>query len=189
HGRVRAMVSDLGERVKEAGPSTPVEITGLNGVPEAGDQFLVFKDEKFARQIGEARQKRHLIASRGPQNKISLEDLLHQIKQGENKYSNLIIKADVQGSAEAHAETLQKIKVDTVQIKIIHKRVGAINESDIQLASASNALVISLIVRTSLNAEKTAEIEHVDVRLQCVIYKANENMEATMKGRIKREHE
>lgn len=189
HGRVRAMVSDLGERVKEAGPSTPVEITGLNGVPEAGDQFLVFKDEKFARQIGEARQKRHLIASRGSQNKISLEDLFDQIKQGEIKDLNVIIKADVQGSAEALSASLQKIKVDTVQIKIIHKGVGAINESDIQLASASNALVIGFNVRPSLNAQKTAENEQVDVRLHRVIYKAIEEMEAAMKGLLDPEYE
>src|SRR5699024_4812143 len=112
HGRVRTMVSDLGERVKQAGPSTPVDITGLNGVPDAGDRFLVNKDEKFARQNGEARQNRHLIASRGTQNKISLEDLFDQIKQGEIKDLNVIIKADVQGSAEALAASLQKIKVD-----------------------------------------------------------------------------
>src|SRR5690625_7497505 len=107
------MVSDLGERVKEAGPSTPVEITGLNGVPKAGDQFLVFKDEKFARQIGEARQKRHLIASRGTQNKKSVEDLFDQIKQGEIKDLNVISKADDQGSADAAAASIQKSKLKT----------------------------------------------------------------------------
>ncbi len=188
-GRVRAMVSDLGVRVTEAGPSTPVEITGLSGVPEAGDQFLVFKDEKLARQIGESRQKRHLVASRGSQNKISLEDLFEQIKQGEIKDLNVIIKADVQGSAEALAASLQKIQVDTVQIKIIHKGVGAINESDIQLASASNALVIGFNVRPDLSAQKTAENEQVDVRLHRVIYKAIEEMEAAMKGLLDPEYE
>ena len=189
YGRVRAMVSDLGERVKEAGPSTPVEITGLSGVPEAGDQFLVFKDEKQARQIGESRQKRHEVASRGPQNKISLEDLFEQIKLGEIKDLNVIIKADVQGSAEALAASLKKIEVDTVQINIIHKGVGAINESDISLASASNALVIGFNVRPDLNAQKTAETEQVDVRLHRVIYKAIEEMEAAMKGLLDPEFE
>ncbi|HLR60308.1 MAG TPA: translation initiation factor IF-2 [Pseudogracilibacillus sp.] len=189
YGRVRAMVSDIGVRVTEAGPSTPVEITGLSGVPEAGDQFLVFKDEKQARQIGESRQKRHQVASRGPQNKVSLEDLFEQIKQGEIKDLNVIIKADVQGSAEALAASLKKIEVDTVQINIIHKGVGAINESDIQLASASNALVIGFNVRPDLNAQKTAEKEQVDVRLHRVIYKAIEEMEAAMKGLLDPEYE
>ena len=188
-GRVRAMVSDIGKRITEAGPSTPVEITGLSGVPEAGDQFLVFKNEKQARQIGESRQQRHIVASRGPQNKISLEDLFEQIKLGEIKDLNVIIKADVQGSAEALAASLQKIEVDTVQIKIIHKGVGAINESDISLASASNALVIGFNVRPDLNAQKAAEVEQVDVRLHRVIYKAIEEMEAAMKGLLDPEFE
>ncbi len=189
YGRVRAMVSDTGARVTEAGPSTPVEITGLSGVPEAGDQFLVFKNEKQARQIGESRQKRHEVASRGPQNKISLEDLFEQIKQGEIKDLNVIIKADVQGSAEALAASLQKIEVDTVQINIIHKGVGAINDSDISLASASNALVIGFNVRPDLNAQKTADSEKVDVRLHRVIYKAIEEIEAAMKGLLDPEFE
>ncbi|HLQ84256.1 MAG TPA: translation initiation factor IF-2 [Pseudogracilibacillus sp.] len=189
YGRVRAMVSDLGERVQKVGPSTPVEITGLSGVPEAGDQFLVFKDEKQARQIGEARQKRHQVASRGPQNKVSLEDLFEQIKQGEIKDLNVIIKADVQGSAEALAASLKKIEVDTVQINIIHKGVGAINESDVQLASASNALIIGFNVRPDLNAQKTAENEKVDIRLHRVIYKAIEEMESAMKGLLDPEYE
>lgn len=189
YGRVRAMVSDLGERVQKVGPSTPVEITGLSGVPEAGDQFLVFKDEKQARQIGEARQKRHQVASRGPQNKVSLEDLFEQIKQGEIKDLNVIIKADVQGSAEALAASLKKIEVDTVQINIIHKGVGAINESDVQLASASNALIIGFNVRPDLNAQKTAENEQVDIRLHRVIYKAIEEMESAMKGLLDPEYE
>ena len=189
YGRVRAMVSDLGERVQSVGPSTPVEITGLSGVPEAGDQFLVFKDEKQARQIGEARQKRHQVASRGPQNKVSLEDLFEQIKQGEIKDLNVIIKADVQGSAEALAASLKKIEVDSVQINIIHKGVGAINESDVQLASASNALIIGFNVRPDLNAQKTAENEQVDIRLHRVIYKAIEEMESAMKGLLDPEYE
>lgn len=189
YGRVRAMVDDLGNRVEHAEPSKPVEITGLSGVPEAGDQFLVFRNEKQARQIGEAREKAHILASRGPQNKISLEDLFDQIKQGEIKDLNVIIKADVQGSAEALAASLQKIEVDTVQINIIHKGVGAINESDISLASASNALVIGFNVRPDINAQKVAESEQVDIRLHRVIYKAIEEMEAAMKGLLDPEYE
>src|SRR5699024_10009570 len=117
-GRVRAMLNDLGKRVDEAGPSTPVEITGLNDVPQAGDQFLVFEDDKKARQIGEARQQKYIQENRSEQTKVSLDDLFEQIKQGEMKYINIIIKADVQGSAEALASSLQKIEVEGVNIKI-----------------------------------------------------------------------
>ena len=189
YGRVRAMVSDVGKRVKEAGPSTPVEITGLNAVPQAGDQFLVFKNEKQARQIGESRHQKQIQESRGGQTKVSLDDLFEQIKQGEMKEINIIIKADVQGSAEALAASLQKIEVENVQIKIIHSGVGAISESDIILASASNAIVIGFNVRPSVNAQKAAESEKVDVRLHRVIYQAIEEIEAAMKGLLDPEYE
>ncbi|MUV39920.1 Translation initiation factor IF-2 [Lentibacillus sp. JNUCC-1] len=189
YGRVRAMVNDLGQRVKKAGPSTPVEITGLNDVPQAGDQFLVFTDEKKARQIGEARQQKHIAENRGEQSKVSLEDLFEQIKEGEMKEINIIIKADVQGSAEALASSLQKISVEGVKIKIIHTGVGAITESDIILASASNAVVIGFNVRPDANAKKAAESEKVDVRLHRVIYKAIEEIEAAMKGMLDPEFE
>src|SRR5690625_1135883 len=188
-GRVRAMVNDVGQRIEEAGPSAPVEITGLNSVPQAGDQFLVFKDEKLARQIGESRQQQHIVASRGSQAKVSLDDLFDQIKQGEMKDLNVIIKADVQGSAEALAASLRKIEVETVNINIIHTGVGAITESDIILASASNAVVIGFNVRPDVNAQKAAESEKVDVRLHRVIYKAIEEMEAAMKGLLDPEYE
>ena len=188
-GRVRAMVSDEGSRIEQAKPSTPVEITGLNGVPQAGDQFLVFKDEKKARQIGESRQQQHIVETRGSQARISLDDLFEQIKQGEMKDLNVIIKADVQGSAEALAASLQKIEVESVQIKIIHTGVGAITESDIILASASNAIVIGFNVRPDVNAQKAAESEKVDVRLHRVIYKAIEEIEAAMKGLLDPEYE
>ncbi|MFD0132264.1 translation initiation factor IF-2, partial [Bacillus subtilis] len=141
-GRVRAMVNDIGRRVKTAGPSTPVEITGLNDVPQAGDQFLVFKDEKTARSVGEARASKQLEEQRSDKAKLSLDDLFEQIKQGDVKDINLIVKADVQGSAEALTAALQKIEVEGVKVKIIHTGVGAITESDIILASASNAIVI-----------------------------------------------
>lgn len=189
YGRVRAMVSDVGQRIEKAAPSTPVEITGLNAVPQAGDQFLVFEDEKKARQIGETRQQQHIVESRGSQTKISLDDLFEQIKQGEMKDLNVIIKADVQGSAEALAASLRKIEVENVNINIIHSGVGAITESDIILASASNAVVIGFNVRPDVNAQKAAESEKVDVRLHRVIYKAIEEMEAAMKGLLDPEYE
>ena len=143
-GRVRAMVSDIGRRVKVAGPSTPVEITGLNEVPQAGDRFMAFADEKKARQIGESRAQEALLAQRGEKSKLSLEDLFQQIQEGDVKEINLIVKADVQGSVEAMAASLRKIDVEGVKVKIIHTGVGAITESDIILASASNAIVIDL---------------------------------------------
>jgi translation initiation factor IF-2 len=181
-GRVRAMVNDLGQRVKEAGPSTPVEITGLNEVPQAGNQFVVFDDEKTARQIGEARQQKQIQENRSETTKVSLDDLFEQIKQGEMKEINVIIKADVQGSVEALASSLQKIEVEGVKIKIIHTGVGAITESDIILASASNAVVIGFNVRPDANAKSTAESEKVDIRLHRIIYKVIEEIEAAMKG-------
>ncbi len=182
YGKVRAMINDTGKRVTEAGPSTPVEITGLHDVPQAGDQFLVFEDEKKARQIGEARQEKAIAENRNEQVKVSLDDLFEQIKQGEMKELNIIIKADVQGSAEALASSLQKIDVEGVKINIIHSGVGAISESDIILASASNAIVIGFNVRPDVNAKSAAEREAVDIRLHRVIYKAIEEIEAAMKG-------
>ncbi|UJL47968.1 translation initiation factor IF-2 [Virgibacillus sp. NKC19-16] len=189
YGRVRAMVNDVGARVKKAGPSTPVEITGLNHVPQAGDQFMVFADEKKARQIGEAREQKYIVENRSEQSKVSLDDLFEQIKQGEMKEINIIIKADVQGSAEALAGSLGKIEVEGVNIKIIHTGVGAITESDIILASASNAIVIGFNVRPDVNAKKAADSEKVDVRLHRVIYTAIEEIEAAMKGMLDPEYE
>ncbi|MFX3624661.1 MAG: translation initiation factor IF-2 [Ectobacillus sp.] len=188
-GRVRAMVNDHGRRVKEAGPSTPVEITGLNEVPQAGDRFMVFADEKRARQIGEARAQRLLVEQRGDKAKLSLEDLFQQIQQGEVKEINLIVKADVQGSVEALAASLQKIEVEGVKVKIIHTGVGAITESDIILASASNAIVIGFNVRPDVNAKRTAETENVDVRLHRIIYNVIEEIEFAMKGMLDPEFE
>lgn len=187
-GRVRAMVNDEGKRVKSADPSTPVEITGLNDVPQAGDQFLRFTDEKKARQVGEARQQKHIQENRAESSKVSLDDLFEQIKQGDMKEINIVIKADVQGSAEALASSLEKIDVEGVKIKIIHTGVGAIKESDIILASASNAIVIGFNVRPDANAKKAAESEKVDVRLHRVIYKAMEEIESAMKGMLDPEY-
>jgi len=188
-GRVRAMVNDLGRRVKEAEPSTPVEITGLNDVPQAGDQFMVFEDEKQARQVGEARAQKQLDEQRSEGSKLSLDDLFEQIKQGDIKDINLIVKADVQGSVEALAAALQKIDVEGVRVKIIHTGVGAITESDIILAAASNAIVIGFNVRPDSGAKKTADVENVDIRLHRIIYKVIEEIESAMKGMLDPEFE
>ncbi|WP_286231490.1 translation initiation factor IF-2 [Neobacillus mesonae] len=188
-GRVRAMVNDKGRRVKEAGPSTPVEITGLNDVPQAGDRFVVFDDEKTARHIGEVRAQQALVAQRGEKTRVSLDNLFEQLKQGEMKDLNVILKSDVQGSAEALAASLRKIDVEGVNIKIIHNGTGAINESDITLAAASNAIVIGFNVRPDANAKRAAEAEKVDVRLHRIIYKVIEEMEAAMKGMLDPEFE
>ncbi|HWO96908.1 MAG TPA: translation initiation factor IF-2 [Bacillus sp. (in: firmicutes)] len=188
-GRVRAMVNDLGRRVKEAGPSTPVEITGLNEVPLAGDRFMVFEDEKKARQIGEARAQKQLQEQRGEKTRVSLEDLFEQIKQGEMKDLNVIVKADVQGSVEALAASLRKIEVEGVNVKIIHTGVGAITESDIILATASNAIVIGFNVRPDVNAKRIAEAEKVDVRLHRIIYNVIDEIESAMKGMLDPEFE
>ncbi|HAA7103181.1 TPA_asm: translation initiation factor IF-2 [Listeria monocytogenes] len=183
-GRVRAMVNDLGRRVKKVGPSTPVEITGLNDVPQAGDRFVVFEDEKTARNIGETRASRALVAQRSATNRVSLDNLFEHMKAGEMKEVNVIIKADVQGSVEALAASLRKIDVEGVNVKIIHTAVGAINESDITLAAASNAIVIGFNIRPTAQAREAAENESVDIRLHRVIYKAIDEIEAAMKGML-----
>ncbi|UCZ51684.1 translation initiation factor IF-2 [Bacillus shivajii] len=188
-GRVRAMVNDLGRRVKEAGPSTPVEITGLNSVPQAGDQFMVFEDEKKARSIGETRAVKQKEAERRESSKVSLDDLFDQIQQGDVKEINIIVKADVQGSVEAMKGSLEKIDVEGVKVNIIHTGVGAIAESDIILASASNAIVIGFNVRPDVNAKRTAEAEKVDIRLHRVIYNAIEEVEAAMTGMLDPEYQ
>lgn len=188
-GRVRAMVNDLGRRVKTAGPSAPVEITGLSDVPQAGDQFLVFKDEKTARSVGEARATKQREADRSENSRVSLDDLFNQIQQGEIKEINVIIKGDVQGSVEAMKGSLEKIDVEGVKVNIIHTGVGAISESDIILASASNAIVIGFNVRPDVNAKRTADSEKVDVRLHRVIYNAIDEIEAAMKGMLDPEFE
>ncbi|MEC2053846.1 translation initiation factor IF-2 [Peribacillus psychrosaccharolyticus] len=188
-GRVRAMVNDLGRRVKEAGPSTPVELTGLNEVPQAGDRFIVFNDERTARQVGETRAQRQLASQRNEKSVVTLDNLFEQMKQGDIKELNIVLKADVQGSAEAVAASLRKIEVEGAKVKIIHTGVGAITESDIILAAASNAIVIGFNVRPDVNAKRAAESENVDVRLHRIIYKAIEEIEAAMKGMLDPEFE
>ena len=188
YGRVRAMVNDVGRRVKEAKPSTPVEITGLNEVPQAGDQFMVFEDEKKARQIGGARAERQKEAERNETSRMSLDALFEQIKEGETKELNVIIKADVQGSVEALVGSLKKIDVEGAKVNIIHTGVGAISESDIILASASNAIIIGFNVRPDSNAKKTAETEKVDIRLHRIIYNVIDEIESAMKGMLDPEY-
>ncbi|WP_226658293.1 translation initiation factor IF-2 [Pseudalkalibacillus hwajinpoensis] len=183
-GRVRAMVNDLGKRVDAAAPSTPVEVTGLSDVPQAGDRFVAFEDEKTARQVGEARNQQQIEAQRKESSKMNLDDLFDKIQQGDVKDINVIVKADVQGSVEALAGSLQKIEVEGVKINIIHTAVGAITESDIILASASNAIIIGFNVRPDSNAKKVAESEQVEIRLHRVIYTAIEEIEAAMKGML-----
>ncbi|MEB1810130.1 MAG: translation initiation factor IF-2 [Bacillaceae bacterium] len=188
-GRVRAMTNDLGRRVKSVGPAAPVEITGLNDVPHAGDQFKVFEDEKTARQIGETRMIRQRDEERNETSKVSLDDLFNQIQQGEIKEINVIIKGDVQGSVEALRGSLEKIDVEGVKVNIIHTGVGAITESDIILAAASNAIVIGFNVRPDANTKRVAESENVDIRLHRIIYNVIEEIESAMKGMLDPEYE
>ena len=184
YGRVRAMINDKGRRIKSAGPSTPVEITGLHDVPQAGDQFKVFEDEKKARAIGEKRAIKQRENERGANSRVSLDDLFQQIQEGEVKDLNVIIKGDVQGSVEALKGSLEKIEVEGARVKIIHTGVGAITESDIILASASNAIVIGFNVRPEPNAKQTAEAEKVDVRQHRIIYNVIDEIESAMKGML-----
>ena len=181
-GRVRAMINDRNKNINVAKPSTPVEITGLQDVPNAGDRFVVFGDEKTARQIGEKRQQQYIETTRQASSAVSLDTLFEQMKQGEMKDLNIIIKADVQGSVEALAMSLAKIDVEGVNVRIIHTGVGAINESDITLAVASNAVVIGFNVRPDSNAKQMAQTEQVDIRLHSIIYKVIEEIEAAMTG-------
>ncbi|MGN7478486.1 translation initiation factor IF-2 [Solibacillus silvestris] len=189
YGRVRAMVNDLGRRIKSAGPSMPVEITGLNEVPQAGDRFVVFQDEKTARQVGESRSMTAIQASRSEKQRVTLDNLFEQMSQGEMKELNLIVKADVQGTVEAMASSLMKIDVEGVNVKIIHTGAGAITESDISLAAASNAIVIGFNVRPDANAKRAADEEGVDIRQHRIIYKVIEEIEQAMKGMLDPEYE
>lgn len=189
YGRVRAMVNDLGRRIKSAGPSTPIEITGLNEVPQAGDRFVVFQDEKTARQVGESRSMTAIQAQRSEKQRVTLDNLFEQMSQGEVKELNLIVKADVQGTVEAMASSLMKIDVEGVNVKIIHTGAGAITESDISLAAASNAIVIGFNVRPDVNAKRAADEEGVDIRLHRIIYKVIEEIEQAMKGMLDPEFE
>lgn len=185
HGKVRAMIDDKGRRVKEAGPSTPVEILGLNDVPNAGEVFLAHDNDKTAKQYAEtfvAQNKEKKLEE--TKSKMSLDDLFSQIQEGNLKELNLIVKADVQGSVEAVKQSLMKLTNEEVVVKCIHGGVGAINESDVTLAATSSAIIIGFNVRPDATAKAIAEREGVDIRLYKVIYQAIEDIEAAMKGML-----
>ena len=183
-GRVRTMTNDRGRSIHKAKPGTPVEITGLNDVPDSGDRFVTFNDEKTARAAGEKRAEQALIKERNKTTHVTLDNLFDTIKEGEMKEVDLIIKADVQGSVEALAQSFQKIDVEGVRVNIIHQAVGAINESDITLAEASNAIIIGFNVRPTPLAKQQADADGVDIRLHNVIYKAIDEVETAMKGML-----
>ena len=182
YGRVRAMVNERGERMKSAGPSDPVEVIGFNDVPEAGDQISAVDDDRLSRQVAEERRDKARAALIKAQQKTTLDDLFNQISAGQIKDLNVIIKADVQGSVEAVRQSLEKLSNDEVRVRSIHGGVGAITETDVMLASASNAIIIGFNVRPDSNARAMAEKEKIDVRLYRVIYQAIEDVQNAMKG-------
>lgn len=188
-GRVRTMTNDKGHQVKKATPSMPVEITGLNDVPESADKLVVFADEKTARAVGEARAQQSLQKQRENVQHVTLDNLFDTMKWESMKSVDIVLKADVQGSAEALAQSLQKIDVEGVRVNIIHSGVGAINESDVTLASASNALIIGFNVRPTATAKSQAAQEGVDIRLYSIIYKAIDNVKAAMQGMLEPTYE
>ena len=183
-GKVRVMINDKGERIKDAGPSVPVEIVGLSEVPAAGDIFHVVKDERMARELVEQRKHDKKEEEFKERSNISLDDLFAQIQEGHVKDLNIIIKADVQGSVEAVKSSLEKLSNDEVKVKVVHSAVGAINESDVMLASASNAIIVGFNVRPEGNAKTRAEHDKVDIRLYRIIYDCIEEIEAAMKGML-----
>ncbi len=183
-GRVRAMTDFRGRKLKDAGPSVPVEIIGMSEVPEAGDDFYVVADERMARELAEQRKQEKKDAMNRPVQKVSLDDLFSQIKEGEMKNLNIIVKADVQGSAEAVKISLEKLSNEEVNVRVIHCAVGAINESDVMLASTSNAIIVGFNVRPDAQAKLIAERDKVDMRMYRVIYECIEEIEAAMKGML-----
>lgn len=183
-GRVRTMTNERGRDLKKVTPSMPVSITGLNDVPEAGDRFVVFADEKTARSVGEERAEEAQVQERRKTNRVTLDNLFDSLEEGEMKEVDLVIKADVQGSVEALANSLKKIEVKGVKVNIIHSGVGAINESDVALAEASNAIIIGFNVRPTPQAKSQADSDHVDIRLHQVIYNAIDEVESAMKGML-----
>ena len=184
YGRIRAMINDWGKRVESAGPSMPIEIFGLSGVPLAGDSFVATKDEATAKQIAAIRERKSVDKERLKTAKVSLTDLYDRINKGEVKELNLIIKADVQGSIEAVKETLAKLSTEAVKIKVLHSGAGGINEGDVMLAAASNAIVIGFNIRPDAKAQALAERENVDVRLYDIIYNLVDEIRAAMEGML-----
>ena len=192
-GRVRAMIDDKGKQIKEAGPSTPVQVLGLSSVPHAGDEFRVAPDEKTARTVGEAREQRlRAKAQRGDarvQRGVKLEDVFSQIQAGEVATLNLVLKADVQGSLEAVTESLKRLERDEVKLAFVHRAVGGVTENDISLAAATNATIIGFNVRPDRKAREIAEAEHVEIRTYEIIYKLLEDIESAMVGMLAPEYE
>ncbi|NWO25239.1 translation initiation factor IF-2 [Peptostreptococcaceae bacterium oral taxon 081] len=188
YGKIRALVNDKGQRVKKATPSTPVEILGLNEVPMAGDQFVVMPSEKAARTIGEKRRIKQRDEQMKATSKITLEDLFDKMQEGEVKELDIVLKADVQGSLEAIRQSIEKISNEQVQLRVIHSGVGAVADSDIMLASASNAIVIGFNVRPTSSAIAMAEREQVDMRTYRIIYELIEDIEKAMKGMLDPEY-
>jgi translation initiation factor IF-2 len=192
-GRVRAMIDDKGQQIKEAGPSTPVQVLGLSTVPQAGDEFRVAPDEKTARTVGEAREQRlRAKAQRGDarvQRGVKLEDVFTQIQAGEVATLNLILKADVQGSLEAVTESLRRLERDEVKLAFVHRAVGGVTENDITLAAATNATILGFNVRPDRKARDLAEAEHVEIRSYEIIYKLLEDIESAMIGMLAPEYE
>ena len=183
YGKVRALIDDLGKKVTEAGPSTPVEVIGLDGVPLAGDTFVVVSDERLAKDVANSRSQRQRVIELAQYKRVTLDDLYQEIQEGIVKELNLIIKADVQGSAEALKESLEKLSTAAVKLRVIHRGVGGITESDVLLASASNAIIIGFNIRPELKAQELAERENVDLRLYTIIYDAIADVRAAMEGR------
>jgi translation initiation factor IF-2 len=182
------MMDDKGRRIKKAGPSTPVEVIGFSEVPEAGDIFIVTEDEKLAKSIASRRQTRRRDEEMKTTTKVSLEDLFKYIQEGQIKELGIIVKADVQGSVEALRQALVRLNTGEVKVNIIHGGVGAIRETDVMFASASNAIIIGFNVRPDVNARKAAETEKVDIRLYRVIYDAIEDVKAAMSGLLEPEY-
>jgi translation initiation factor IF-2 len=176
------MLNDKGQKIEEAGPSTPVEVIGFVDVPEAGDTFIVVSEERMAKQISLYRQEKIRAKELSKLSKVSLEELYDQIKKGEVKELNVIIKADVQGSIEAMKEALRKLSMDTLKVNILHDAVGGITETDVNLASASNAIIIGFNVRPGQKAQVLAEQEHVDTRTYSVIYDAITDIKKALEG-------
>ena len=187
YGKVRAMINDRGQRVKDAPPSTPVEVLGFTGVPEAGDQFFAVDSERDARTLSESRQEQHRATQLGPQSRVSLDDLFDQIREGDIKELNVIVKGDVQGSVEAVLDSLQGLSTDEVKINVIHQAVGGVTETDVLLASASNAIVVGFNVHPTTGALIAKENEDIDVRTYSVIYDLISDVKSAMEGLLEPE--
>ena len=183
------MVNDKGKKVKSAGPSTPVEIMGLTEVPEAGDTFYEVKNEKMAKHLIEKRKRQAREQAMNATTKITLDNLFSQMEEGKLKVLNLIVKADVQGSAEAVKQSLEKLQNEEVRVKVIHSTVGAVNQSDVTLAKVSNAIIIAFNVRPDNMAKELAEKEEVEIKQYSIIYQAIEDVESAMKGMLEPKYE